>query len=110
MGTKGNKLSSETGKAAEEFVARIAPLGDISSKKMFGGYGIFESGKMFALVNSNGQVFLKVDDTNRGRFEEAGSGSHGKMPYFQIPNFVMLDEKSLFEWTREAIKLSKGTG
>ena len=107
MGTKGDKLSSETGKAAEEFVARIAPLGDISSKKMFGGYGIFESGKMFALVNSNGQVFLKFDDTNRGRFEEAGSISHGKMPYYQIPNYVMLDNESLFEWTREAIKLSK---
>ena len=107
MGTKGDKLSSETGEAAEEFVTRIRPLGDISSKKMFGGYGIFEGGKMFALVNSMGQAFLKVDDTNRGRFEEAGSTSHAKMPYFQIPNFVMLDNKSLFEWTGEAIELSK---
>jgi DNA transformation protein len=107
MGTKDDNLSSDADKAAEGFIARINPLGDISSKKLFGGYGNFEGGKMFALVNSNGQVFLKANDTSWGRFEEAGSRSLGIMPYSQIPNYVMLDDESLFEWTGEAIKLSK---
>ncbi len=107
MGTKGDKLSTDTGEAAEEFVSRIKPLGDLSSKKMFGGYGVFEDGTMFALVNSKSQVFLKVNDSNRSRFEEAGSGSHSKMPYFQIPNYVIQDDESLFEWAGEAIRLSK---
>jgi len=28
---------------------------------MFGGYGIFEEGKMFAMLTSDGQLCLKVD-------------------------------------------------
>ena len=107
MGTKGDKLTNDASAAAEEFIHRIDSLGDFTSKKMFGGYGIFESAKMFALVNSSGGVFLKVDDSNRGRFEDAGSGPHGKMPYYQIPQTVMEDEKLLFEWTVKSIELSK---
>ena len=107
MGTKGDKLTDKATAACENFVSRVDTLGNVSDKKMFGGYGIFESGKMFALVNSSGEVFLKVGEINRHRFEEAGSKSHGRMPYFQIPQAVMEDTELLFEWTRESILLSK---
>ena len=33
-------------------MVQVEPLGEISSRKMFGGYGIFATGKMFALVSS----------------------------------------------------------
>jgi DNA transformation protein len=104
----GNKLTNKSTAAAEDFVKRVESLGNISRKKMFGGYGIFESRKMFALVNSSGDVFLKVGDTNRQKFEEAGSGPHGKMPYYQIPPDIIEEDKQLFAWTRESIEFSKG--
>jgi len=50
MGSKGSKLSAQASQSAGEFVERLLPLGDVSSKKMFGGYGIFEAGTMFALA------------------------------------------------------------
>ena len=82
MGQKGAKLTPEATAVAETLVERLATLGDISSRKMFGGYGIFESGSMFALVTSDGIAHLKVDDSNLARFDNAGSERFGRMPYY----------------------------
>ena len=46
-------------RVVEMFTGRVKPLGDITYKKMFGGFGVFESGTMFALVPNDGGVFLK---------------------------------------------------
>jgi DNA transformation protein len=91
----------------EQFAGRIMPLGEITYKKMFGGYGVFESGTMFALVTKEGGVYLKSGDTNLTRFEQAGATKHGRMPYYQIPDQVLEDDSQLMEWTQEAIEVSK---
>ncbi len=108
MGTKGSKLSVQSSQSAGEFVERLLPIGDVTSKKMFGGYGIFEAGTMFALVNSEGEIFLKVSEANRARFDAAGSVQHGRMPYYRIPDAVLDEDSELLIWAKEAIQLSKG--
>ncbi|MFC1922098.1 TfoX/Sxy family protein [Chloroflexota bacterium] len=108
MGKKDEKLTSESSKSAEDIQNRLAGLGNVRVKKMFGGYGIFEGDKMFALIDSNGRVFFKVDDTNRARFEESGSEKHSRMPYFSVPVEVLSDDDLLEEWARKSIKISKG--
>lgn len=65
---------------------------------MFACYGIFKEGKMFALVNSIGEIFLKTDDSIRSKFGNAGAHSHGKMPYFSLPESVLLDQEILVQW------------
>lgn len=108
MGTKGDKHAPGASESVEAFVDRLRPLGDIHSKKMFGGYGVFEAGKMFALVNSQGAIFLKAaGDADREKFVQAGSQQHGRMPYFEIPEAVLSDDDQLAEWAAEAIRLSK---
>jgi DNA transformation protein len=109
MGTKGDQLTNDAARVVQEFVGRVNPLGDITDKKMFGGYGVFESGKMFALVNSGGDIYLKVVDENRPRFDDYGAEPHGRMPYYQIPDVVLQDDETLFEWVGEAISLSKNS-
>ena len=94
-------------RVVDMFIGRIKPLGDITYKKMFGGYGIFESGTMFALVPKDGGVYLKSGQANMARFEGAGANKHGRMPYYQIPEGVYKDDSQLMEWTREAIEVSK---
>ena len=106
MGDKGGKLSQDASAACENVVEILKPIGDVTSKKMFGGYGIFESGAMFALVNSQGQVHLKVDDSNQSRFETAGSEKHGRMPYYQVPAEVLGDDDLLIEWARISIDIA----
>ena len=63
----------------------LAPLGEVTSKRMFGGYGVFLDGNMFALVTKNDELFLKADDVNKAGFVERGSLTHGKMPYKAYP-------------------------
>ena len=98
MGESGAKAGKDAAETCERTVQDLTPLGDVSSRKMFGGYGIFESGAMFALVNSQGDLFLKADDSNRSRFDDAGSKQHGKMPYFLVPPEILSDSDALREW------------
>jgi DNA transformation protein len=106
MGEKGASAGQVAAETCERTVQDLTPLGEITSRKMFGGYGIFESSTMFALVNSQGDLFFKADDTNRSRFEEAGSGQHGKMPYFLVPPEVAADSDSLRDWASVSIAVA----
>ncbi len=107
MGTKGAKLTGEASTSAERLQLALSPLGEISTRKMFGGYGVFESGTMFALVDSQGDIFFKADSTNLERFEEAGSTKHGRMPYYRVPDTVLDDEHALHEWAQSSIEVSR---
>jgi DNA transformation protein len=108
MGKKGDKLTNESSKPAEDIQNRLAMLGDIRVKKMFGGYGIFEGDRMFALIDSSGRVFFKVDDANQARFEGAESEKHARMPYYSVPEEVLSDDDLLEEWAQISIRISKG--
>ena len=92
---------------ADSLVERLGPLGEVTGKKMFGGYGVFEAGTMFAIVDSRGQFFLKVDDSNRKDFKDAGSSRHGRMPYFSVPEEVQENDKKLRAWATKSVALSK---
>jgi DNA transformation protein len=106
MGEVGAKAGQDAAGTCERVVKDLTPMGEVSIRKMFGGYGIFESSAMFALVNSKGDLFLKVDDTNRSRFDDAGAKQHGKMPYFRVPPEVMEDSDALLDWAGISIKVA----
>ncbi|MDO4449399.1 MAG: TfoX/Sxy family protein [Moraxella sp.] len=71
---------------------QLAPLGDISYKRMFGGYGVFLNHTMIGIVQDD-EIFikkLKIDD-NDNRF---GYLRQGKMVYL---NYVLIDRLLLDE-------------
>jgi DNA transformation protein len=105
MGTKGDKLSNQSNEQANFLVASLQSLGNISSKKMFGGNGVFYEGKMFAMVNSKGQIFLKIDEQLGSDLEELGSEKHSKMPYSSIPENILIDPSKLIDWSKKSIDL-----
>lgn len=70
---------------------------------MFGGYGIFQNGVMFGMVTSGGDVYFKCTESNRRRFEEAGSVSFGRMPYYSIPKDALDDVRVLRDWAASSI-------
>lgn len=47
-------------------------LSDVSAKAMFGGYGIYRSGVMFALI-ADGELYFKVSDESKKQYEHLGS-------------------------------------
>lgn len=107
MGEKGAKLTEDSTHNAEVLVEAFAPLGDVRSKKMFGGHGIFGDDVMFSIVDSAGRAFLRVDDSTRDKYEGAGSEAHGRMPYQSIPESVLADGDELTAWGREALEVAK---
>ena len=83
----------------------LTPLEGISSKSMFGGYGIFAEGSMFALV-SGSALFFKVDDSNRPRFDAVDSKPYGSMPYYRVPVEVLEDHAELLDWAQASIAVA----
>ena len=58
-----------------EFVLEsLQPLGGLSARRMFGGWGIYKDGVMFALI-AHDQLYLRVDDGTRAAYEAAGPQS-----------------------------------
>ncbi|MFN8638475.1 MAG: TfoX/Sxy family protein [Dehalococcoidia bacterium] len=97
----------------------LEPLGGVTGKAMFGGYGIWHDGQMFALIASDSTFYLKTDDSNRARFEAAGSEAfqppmpRGRrqmtMPYHVVPAEVVDDADTLREWARASIAVAHST-
>ena len=71
MGRKGDRQTAEGARFCDDLLTRLGTLSAVSSKKMFGGYGLFQAGKMFGLITSDAQLFLKVGESNRARFRRA---------------------------------------
>ncbi len=102
------------GAKANEFVAHVLdflePLGPVSARRMFGGYGIYLDRMMFALV-ANDTLYLKVDDESRGEFEAADlepfrytrKGKSYRMSYHAAPEDALEDAELLRDWARKAV-------
>lgn len=83
----------------------LAPLGEISGKAMFGGYGVFQEGSMFALI-SGSALYFKVDDSNRTAYEDVGSMQFKPMPYYEVPAEVMENTVKLNDWANVSIAIA----
>ena len=103
MGEKGKSMSGAAPPVAEAMVDGFAALGDVSSKKMFGGFGIFADGVMFALVDPGGGAFVKIPPGEEERFAER----HGRMPYGLVPEAVLSDPVELESWGRISLAAAR---
>ncbi len=87
----------------DEVMEQLAPLGDVTSKRMFGAHGVFEAGDMFALISRDDRLYFKVDETNLPDYETAGSERFKPMPYYEVPEAVFDDPDQLAEWATTSI-------
>ena len=86
----------------DQIMDLLAPIGDVHSRAMFGEYGIFHEGDMFALI-SGSSLYFKVDDSNRALYEGSGSEKFGRMPYYEVPADVFEEPAELHEWTNISV-------
>jgi DNA transformation protein len=93
-----------------EFVVEsLQPLGGVGSRRMFGGWGIYKNGLMFALIAYE-TLYFKVDDDNRQAYEGAGlphftyadKGRPIRTSYREAPSEGFDDPEVLCAWAREA--------
>lgn len=80
-------------------------FGPIQPRRMFGGYGIFHKGLMFALV-ADDVLYLKADETMASDFEEREleqfsyekNGKAFKMSYYMAPDEIFDDPDEAKIW------------
>jgi DNA transformation protein len=90
----------------------FAGISGVTSRGMFGGWGIYKDGIFFALI-ADGRLYFKVGDSNRADFECAGSEpfryqSKNKkaitMSYWELPASVMEDHNEVRRWVEGALR------
>ena len=100
-------------KASPEYLnfvmEKLSPIGGIKSRAMFGGYGIFHEGLMFALISED-TLYFKVNESNRDVYERAQSKPfpHG-ISYWEVPTDVLEEDSRLHEWANISIKIAQET-
>ncbi|NJP09804.1 MAG: TfoX/Sxy family protein [Leptolyngbyaceae cyanobacterium RU_5_1] len=93
----------------DSVLERLNQVGAITARAMFGGYGLYMEGIMFALIAYD-RLYLKVDDDNRNDFIAAGmfpftyDRKHKpiQMSYYQLPANVLDDVAMLAAWVEKA--------
>ncbi len=87
----------------------LRPLGEVRAKSMFGGWGFYLDGKMFALAAFD-TFFIKADDRNRADFlargltpfrYETNPGQFNEMSYYNPPPEALENPAELCAWARK---------
>ena len=88
----------------------LSPLGPVTAKGMFGGFGIYLDGLMFGLI-AHDVVYFKADSLSKAPYEAAGMSPFKPwehkpmtMPYWEVPADVLDDEDDVRAWGRAAFE------
>lgn len=82
---------------------------------MFGGWAVYKNGVIFAII-VDGELYGKVDDSNRAEFEEMEShpfaymGGRKKpiaMSYWLIPDEIMEDRERFSDLIEKSVAVSR---
>lgn len=88
----------------------ITPFSEVSSRKMFGGFGIFREGLMFGLIADN-ELYLKADKQSLHYFEDSdcpafcyakADGKQYKMSYYRAPEAFFEEPEQTILWSQRA--------
>ncbi len=92
-----------------EFVMdQLAGVGRLSSRRMFGGIGLYQSTTFFAVIDE-GRLYFVTDDTTRPEYTTRGMRPFQYAPgkfihtYYEVPVDVLEDDRALCEWARTAV-------
>jgi DNA transformation protein len=89
---------------------QLAPLGGVTSRRMFGGAGLYCEGIFFGLIAGD-VLYFKVGDENRADYETRGmqpfrpyADQPGtSMSYFEVPADVLEDREECAQWARRGL-------
>jgi DNA transformation protein and related proteins len=88
---------------------QLAGLEDVTSRRMFGGVGLYSGELFFGLIDDD-VLYLRVDDSNRDEFVSRGSRAFQpfkdkpeySMSYYEAPAEVLEDRDELVVWARKS--------
>jgi DNA transformation protein len=100
---------------AEFLREQLAPVGRVTTRRMFGKTGVFCDGLMLGMVRDN-TLYFRVDDENRAAFKEAESfpplsyekkGGTIDLSFWRAPERLFDDPDELITWARAALAAAR---
>jgi DNA transformation protein len=95
---------------AARMLSALESVRPITSRKMFGGVGIYCDGTFFAVIDDD-RLFFKWGPSNEALFDEVGAEQwfipQGPMPYREVPESILMDQDRLGEWIDAAIDVAQ---
>lgn len=89
-------------------VDQLSQLKSVTSRRMFGGIGLYQATTFFAIIDE-GRLYFVTDDGTRGEYVERGMAPFQYAPgklihtYYEVPVDVLEDSDALNEWARAAV-------
>ncbi len=98
----------------EYIVDLLSIHGNIRSRKMFSGYGIYLDSTIFAIIIDD-ELYFKADSDLAKRYELAGSFpftyKRGEktiaLSYWYVPSEVIENEDSLKDWFNKSLSVAR---
>ena len=89
-------------------IDQLKAFGPVTTKRMFGGAGLYQQGVFFGIV-ADDTLYFKIDDANKADYEAAGSGPFRPfgtyaMGYYEVPADVLEDPDELVLWAKKAFE------
>ena len=90
----------------------FSDVGSLSTRKMFGGLGIYSEGTIFALMMSDGTLRLKGAGEMPETYAAEGwpqwtytrkDGATSSMPYWLVPESLLDDPEAACGWAKRAL-------
>lgn len=101
---------------AEYVTGDLLPgLSEITARRMFSGYGVYQRDTMFGIIVRD-TLYFKVDNRTRPLFEQRGSRPFryrrkGKSvtlsSFWEVPADVLEDRAMLHEWVSRAVAVTR---
>jgi DNA transformation protein len=95
---------------------QLSALTDVTSRRMFGGVGLYAEGVFFGLI-ANDVLYFKVGDGNRCDYEARGMSPfrphpgkpHVSLSYYEVPSEVLEDRDECGLWARRSVAVASVT-
>ncbi len=81
----------------------FSDLGHVTTRKMFGGICLYLDGTVFALMSSEGQLYLKAKGDRMTDLATAGSTQFHNMPYWSLPDAALDDPSEACTLARRSL-------
>ena len=100
----------------EYIIDRLDSYGDITSRRMFGGYGLYCNKIIFAII-ADDELYFKADSELAKEYESSGSfpftyqkdEKRVALSYYYVPIEIIEDEDSLKNWFNKSLVVAKAS-
>ncbi len=92
-------------------LAQLDEVGEVTSRAMFGGVGLYRRGVFFGIAAGD-TLYFKVGEANRRDFEERHAQPFRPYPdrpstkYFAVPVEILESAHDLAIWARKAVRVA----